>query len=185
MDLSPHGAWLNTRSGGFTRGRRDCDRPHSGFRGGTSTYVVFALLRPNAVPYWRSGVRALVPVFGFLQPVCSGVSLPSDYVWFHRWFHLWQQDPTIGGTLRLSSGREPNDGTGPARRLAQHQEWTCHARKEGLRSAILRLPRRDENAQGLCSPLAPSRAILVFRRTRLGACVWRPEAGMQRGVASL
>ncbi len=64
MDLSPHGAWLNTRSGGFTRGRRDCDRPHSGFRGGTRTYMVFALLRPNAGPYRGSGVRALVPVFG-------------------------------------------------------------------------------------------------------------------------
>ncbi len=52
-----------------------------------------------------------------------------------------------------------NDGTGSARRSAHLQERTGHARKEGLRSAILRLPRRDENAQRLCSPLAPRRAI--------------------------
>ncbi len=99
----------------------------------------------------------MVPVFAFLQPMAAGFT-SLRHAGFHRWFHLWQLAPTIGhtSTEQLSGA---NDGTGSARRSAHHQERTCHARKEGRRSAILRLPRRDENAQRLCSPLAPRRAI--------------------------
>ena len=99
---------------------------------------------------------------------------------FHRWFHYLRPAPSIGhtSTEQLSGA---NDGTGSARRSAHHQERTCHARKEGLRSAILRLPRRDENAQRLCSPLGD----MGCRHTRLGACDWRSDADVQRGVALL
>jgi hypothetical protein len=85
----------------------------------------------------------------------------------------------------VSGCREPYDGPESARRLAQHQEWRVHARKEGLRSATLRLPRRDEHLRGLCSTSAQRSAILAFRRARLGASVWLPSTGMQRGITSL
>ena len=181
VDLCPHSTWLtprveDSRDGGGTA------FGHTQAPYGTNIYGVFAPSRPNAVPLavWRPRRGASV---AFTQPMAAGFT-SLRHAGFHRWFHLWQPAPTIGhtSTEQLSGA---NDGTGSARRSAHHQERTCHARKEGLRSAILRLPRRDENAQRLCSPLAPRRAILVCRRTRLGACDWRPDADVQRGVASL
>ena len=155
VDLCPHSTWLTPRvedsrdEGGTAFG-------HTQAPYGTNIYGVFAPSRPNAEPLavWRPRWCQCGP-----RNRWQRVSLPSD-----------MRGSTGGTTFAAGSfqrahfngqGQGANDGTGSARRSAHLQEKTGHARKEGLRSAILRLPRRDENAQRLGAPLAPRRAIWV------------------------